>query len=227
MTGIFLVLPGGGGFELASLRFQSARQLGSANMTLETLVALQTSLETNICAPISRDQPNVKQLIPSKEGTTEFTGHRQPRSSGSVAARSVKRTSETLEILSVLSLARWVNVRQLLVAASLSPFSLMWLAPWQNQLIFFLSRFVGDLATLQSFVQNFGTLNIGCRSEVRWHVRAVAGLDVVSEIVKVELWLGRVQAKYEHPCDYIDDLADRCTLYCEFIAASGSCRLRF
>jgi hypothetical protein len=136
----------------------------------------------------------------------------------------VKKTSETLEE-HACALARTLEQREAALSSCLVVAALFDVAcsiARINLSSSFKGQFVGDLATFQSFVQaaleTTPTL-VAVASQMAC-VRAVAGLDVVSDILKVGA--GWEECKLnEHPNDYIDDLCDRCALLWGFIAASG------
>jgi hypothetical protein len=188
-------------------------------------VALQTSLEADICAPLSRDQPSVYQLMQfiqrAQRSLQDIVNLDRV---GQWLPDPIKRTSETLEE-HACALARTLEQREAALSSCLVVAALFDVAcsiARINLSNSFKGQFVGDLATLQSFVQaalETSPTLVAVASQMAC-VRAVAGLDVVTDILKVGA--GWEECKLnEHPNDYIDDLCDRCALLWGFIAASG------
>jgi hypothetical protein len=218
--------PSGGRSSSSPLFGFSRKGNGSANSRPpRPQVALQTSLEADICAPLSRDQPNVKQLMQfiqrAQRSLQDIVNLDRV---GQWLPDPVKKTSETLEE-HACALARTLEQREAALSSCLVVAALFDVAcsiARINLSSSFKGQFVGDLATFQSFVQaaleTTPTL-VAVASQMAC-VRAVAGLDVVTDILKVGA--GWEECKLnEHPNDYIDDLCDRCALLWGFIAASG------
>jgi hypothetical protein len=188
-------------------------------------VALQTSLEADICAHLPRDQSNVYQLMQFIQ-----RAHRSLQDIvnldrvGQWLPDPVKGTSETIEE-HACAVARTLEQREAALSSCLVVAALFDVAcsiARINLSSSFKGQFVGDIATLQSFVQaaleTTPTL-VAVASQMAC-VRAVAGLDVVTDILKVGA--GWEECKLnEHPNDYIDNLCDRCALLWGFLAASG------
>jgi hypothetical protein len=162
--------PSGGRPSSSPLFGFSRKGNGSANSRpLRPQVALQTSLEADICAPISGDQPNVKQLMQfiqrAQRSLQDIVNLDRV---GQWLPDPVKRTSETLEE-HACALARTLEQREAALSSCLVVAALFdGLLHSKNQLIFFLSRTIrwGSCYLAVVCPSSFGdNSNIGCRSE--------------------------------------------------------------
>jgi hypothetical protein len=187
-------------------------------------VALQASLEADICAPLPRDQSNVHQLCQFiLRAQRSLQGIVNLDRVGQWLPDPVKR-GETLEE-HACAVARTLEQREAALSSCLVVAALFDVACSVSRINLSSSlkgQFVDDLATLQSFVQaalETAPTLVAVASQMAC-VRAVAGLDVVTDILKVGA--GWEECKLnEHPNDYIDNLCDRCALLWGFLAASG------
>jgi hypothetical protein len=188
-------------------------------------VAIPTSLEADICAPLPRDHSNVDQL-------KQFIQRAQRSLQGIVNLDRVGQwlpdpiqRNETLEE-HTCAVARTLEQRRAALCSCFVVAALFDVACSVSR-INLSSTFLGGtcvdyLATLKSFVHAVleATPTLVAVASQMACVRAVAGMEVVTDILKVGA--GWEECKLnEHPNDYIDDLCDRCALLWGFLAASG------
>lgn len=188
-------------------------------------ITIPLSLEADVSAPLSRDEPitsQLKQYIQRAQRSLQdivnldrvdqwITDPVQTDETIEEHLCAVARTLEKREaaLCSCYIVAALFDVAYSIAAANLS-------SP------FLRGKFVEELSSLKSFVRTTMEITpffVTIASQISC-TRAVGGIEVVKEIIKVGAGWEECQLN-ENPNDYVDDLCDRCALVWGFLAASA------